>query len=52
MTTVMLLLSAIFLVIAVIAMYIEIRRWTPDLYKTNTSKPNAMIRTLVDYELA
>ena len=51
-TTVMLLLSALFLVIAVIAMYLEIQRWTPDLYKTNTAKPNVMIRTIVDYELA
>ena len=35
--TVMLLLSMLFLLIAVIAMFIELRRWQPDYYRTNSA---------------
>ncbi len=41
--TVMLFLSMIFLLIAVIAMFIELRRWEPDYYRTNTAQPSVMV---------
>ena len=41
--TVMLLLSMVFMLIAVIAMWIELGRWQPDLYRTNTARPSAMV---------
>ena len=41
--TVMLFLSMIFLVIAVIAMFMELNRWAPDYYRTNSANPSAMI---------
>ena len=41
--TVMLLLSMIFMLIAVIAMWIELRRWAPDYYRTNTANPSVMV---------
>ena len=41
--SVMLFLSMLFLLIAVIAMFIELRRWAPDYYRTNTAKPSVML---------
>ena len=41
--TVMLLLSMLFLLIAVIAMWIELRRWAPEYYRTNSANPSAMV---------
>lgn len=41
--TVMLLLSMIFMLIAVIAMWIELQRWQPDLYRTGTAQPSVMV---------
>lgn len=37
--TVMLMLSMLFLLIAVIAMFMELNRWAPDYYRT----PNVMV---------
>ena len=37
--TVMLVLSMVFLLIAVIAMFIELRRWGPDYWRTNQARP-------------
>jgi hypothetical protein len=39
----MLLLSMLFMLIAVIAMWIELRRWAPDYYRTSTANPTAMV---------
>ncbi len=41
--TVMLFLSMIFLLIAVIAMFIELRRWAPDYYRTQEAQPSVMV---------
>ncbi|QDT11704.1 hypothetical protein [Planctomycetes bacterium K23_9] len=41
--TVMLVLSMLFLLVAVIAMFIELNRWYPDYYRTNTARPQAMV---------
>lgn len=41
--TVLLLLSMLFLLIAVVAMWIELRRWAPDYYRTNTANPSVMV---------
>lgn len=38
--SVMLLLAMLFMIIAVVAMYIEIRRWAPDYYETDSAKPS------------
>ena len=40
--TVMLILSAVFMLIAVIAMFIELRRWAPDYHRTQSAEPTAM----------
>ena len=37
--TVMLILAMVFMLIAVIAMYVEYNRWAPDYWDTNSSKP-------------
>ena len=37
--TVMLVLSMVFLLIAVIAMFIELNRWGPDYWGTTQAKP-------------
>jgi len=42
--TVMLLLSMLFMLVAVIAMFVELRRWEPDYYRTNNARPNVMVR--------
>ena len=41
--TVMLLLSMLFLLIAVIAMFIELNRWAPDRWNTQTATPQVMV---------
>ena len=41
--TVMLLLSMVFMLIAVIAMWIELQRWAPEYYRTNTANPQVMV---------
>ena len=50
--TVMLLLSMLFMLIAVIAMFIELNRWAPDYFKTNTARPNVMVRPVTTSYLA
>ena len=44
--TVMLLLSMVFMLIAVIAMIVELSRWYPDLWRTQAAQPTAMIAPL------
>jgi len=39
----MLLLSMLFMLIAVIAMWVELSRWSPDYYRTNTATPSVMV---------
>jgi hypothetical protein len=39
----MLLVSMLFMLIAVIAMFIELRRWAPDYYRTNSANPQVMV---------
>ncbi|ELP35319.1 hypothetical protein RBSWK_00794 [Rhodopirellula baltica SWK14] len=41
----MLLLAMLFMLIAVIAMFVELNRWGPDYYKTNTARPTVMLTT-------
>ena len=41
--TVMLLLSMLFLLIAVIAMFIELNRWAPDYWRTGEATPSVMV---------
>ena len=41
--TVMLFLSMLFLLIAVIAMFVELQRWGPEYYRTNTAQPQVMV---------
>ena len=50
--TVMLLLSMLFLLIAVIAMFIELRRWQPDYYRTNSARPTVMLMPADDVTVA
>ncbi len=38
--TVMLLLSMLFMLVAVIAMYVELNRYAPEYYKTSSATPN------------
>jgi hypothetical protein len=38
--TVMLFVSVIFMLIAVIAMWIEYQRYAPDFWRTQTARPN------------
>ena len=40
---VMLLLSMLFMLIAVIAMFVELNRWAPDYYRTNNANPQVMV---------
>lgn len=49
--TVMLLLSMLFMLIAVVAMYVELSKWGPDYFKTNTARPNVMVRPISDFRL-
>lgn len=46
--TVMLLLSMLFLLIAVIAMIIELRRWQPDYFNTQQARPMVMVTPVDD----
>lgn len=39
----MLLLSMLFMLIAVLAMWNELQRWAPDFYRTNTANPSVMV---------
>lgn len=41
--TVILLLGMLFMLIAVIAMFIELRRWAPEYYNTGTARPSVMV---------
>ncbi|MFK8113097.1 MAG: hypothetical protein AB8B91_12895 [Rubripirellula sp.] len=41
--TVMLLLSMVFMLIATIAMWVEINRWAPDYWSTGSAKPQVMV---------
>lgn len=41
--TVLLLLSMLFMLIAVIAMWLEFRRWGPDYFNTNTARPSVQL---------
>lgn len=41
--TVMLFLSMLFMLLAVIAMIIEFRRYAPQYYDTNTAQPSVMV---------
>ncbi|SMP77916.1 hypothetical protein SAMN06265222_12417 [Neorhodopirellula lusitana] len=50
--TVMLLLAMLFMLIAVIAMYMELNRWAPDYYKTNTARPTVMVQPIDTQYLA
>jgi len=36
----MLLLSMLFMLIAVIAMFVEMRRYSPEYHKTTSARPN------------
>ena len=50
--TVMLLLSMLFMLIACIAMWIELNRWAPDRWRTNTAKPSVMVMPADDVFVA
>jgi len=41
--TVMLVLSMVFLLIAVIAMYVELGRWAPDYFRTLQAEPSVQL---------
>ena len=41
--TVMLVLSMVFLLIAVIMMWVELNRWAPDYFRTIKAKPNVQL---------
>lgn len=45
---VMLILSALFLFIAVVAMWIEARRYAPDYWQTSTARPNVSAKAVAD----
>ncbi|MCS7470993.1 hypothetical protein NZK35_30425 [Stieleria sp. ICT_E10.1] len=47
--TVMLVLSMVFLLIAVIAMWIELRRWAPDYFRTSGANPMVQVVTDIDH---
>ena len=49
--TVMLLVSVIFLIIAVAAMWMELNRWAPDYWRTGTARPSAMVIPADDFLL-
>jgi hypothetical protein len=46
--TVMLLLSMVFMLIAVIAMWMELNRWFPEYHNTSTATPSAMVVPVSD----
>ena len=41
--TVMLVLSMVFLLIAVIAMFVELGRWGPDYWRANQARPTVQV---------
>lgn len=41
--TVMLFLSMLFLLVAVISMFVELKRWAPQYFNTNDANPNVMV---------
>ena len=41
--TVMLFLSMLFMLIAVVAMVIELKRWGPEYYRTQKANPQVMV---------
>lgn len=45
----MLVMSMLFLLIAVIAMFIEYRRWAPDYWRTMTARPTAAVVVDADH---
>jgi hypothetical protein len=45
--TVMLFVSVIFMLIAVIAMVIEYRRYAPDYWRTQSARPNASAHSVI-----
>ncbi|OYP32169.1 hypothetical protein [Rhodopirellula sp. MGV] len=47
--TVMLVMSMLFMLIAVIAMFIEYSRWAPDHWRTISARPSAAVVTTVDH---
>lgn len=46
--TVMLLLSMVFMLIAVIAMWLELNRWAPEYHNTTSANPTAMVSPISD----
>ncbi|KAA5543668.1 hypothetical protein FYK55_10715 [Roseiconus nitratireducens] len=48
--TVMLILSMVFLLIAVIAMWIELRRWAPDYFRTRSAQPVVQLIESADWQ--
>lgn len=46
--TVMLILAMVFMLIAVIAMYIEYSRWGPDYWDTRPARPLASVSFVID----
>ncbi len=49
--TVMLFLSMLFMLIAVIAMWIESQRYAPEYWNTQTAQPNAMVMPVDEIHL-
>ncbi len=49
---VMLILSAVFMLIAVIAMWMEYSRYAPDYWKTTTARPNVSAQSVEDLRVA
>ena len=50
--TVILLLSMVFMLIAVIAMWIELRRFGDDLWNTSKANPSVMVMPVENIHLA
>lgn len=47
--TVMLILSMVFLLIAVIAMWVELNRWAPDYMRTIQANPSVQVVQSMDH---
>lgn len=47
--TVMLVLSMVFLLIAVVAMWIELNRWAPDYFRTIKANPMVQVVSSIDH---
>ncbi|MEM6474236.1 MAG: hypothetical protein AAF802_32155 [Planctomycetota bacterium] len=50
--TVMLVLSMVFLLIAVIAMFVEFQRWKPDYWRTQQAKPTVQVISIPAQDVA